>query len=390
MKKIAIIHPLKHHVYYSAAGICNIECLDKKVVLGFYNNNKLIKFILTILKKNEIKGYKYNKIDKYITTSIITKLLFLLKNFKFRYNEIYNKSFEKFSLKQIKDVDIVHVLQDYCNNVVRYAKKNNKIIVYEQITAFNYNKPITEAEMNRRENRKLFLQKENLLMADYILVPSKFVENSLNNTFFGNNIKNKIIRIPYGVNIDKFKFTKRQYRSGEIMNILCIAGICEDKGIKYLLDAMNKLKEFPIKLTYIGVPSSDEGKDLLNIMKEMNNIEYVGRVPHSEIENYFNNSSLFILPSLSEGSSLSTYEALASGLPCIVTENTGSVIENYLDGIIIKERDSKDIVRAIKFFLDNPIKISEYSLNARKKAEKYTWDKYEDRISNIYINKIIK
>jgi alpha-maltose-1-phosphate synthase len=46
-----------------------------------------------------------------------------------------------------------------------------------------------------------------------------------------------------------------------------------------------------------------------------------------------------VFPSLFEGSAVVTYEALASGLPCVVTAEAGSVVRDGLEGFVVGARD---------------------------------------------------
>ena len=152
---------------------------------------------------------------------------------------------------------------------------------------------------------------------------------------------------------------------------------------------MEKLKNEPVKLSVIGVSTTSNGQELVDRMNCMENVEYIGRIPHEQIFEYFDINDVFILPSLAEGSSLSVYEALASGMPCVVTRNTGSVVTDGIDGIIFEVKNADSIVVAVEKFVQNPELVYKMSCNAQNTMNKYSWKKYEKKIACFYKNQII-
>ena len=86
---------------------------------------------------------------------------------------------------------------------------------------------------------------------------------------------------------------------------------------------------------------------------------------------------------------MSIYEALASGLPCIVTRNTGSVVRDKIDGFIINEQSIDEIIEKIIYCKNNPDVLSEFSIRARENANRHTWEKYSHNIEMFY-KKVLK
>ena len=64
-------------------------------------------------------------------------------------------------------------------------------------------------------------------------------------------------------------------------------------------------------------------------------VEPLGRVSHAEMPAWMRQADVFVFPSLFEGSAVVTYEALASGLPCVVTAESGSVVRDGLEGFVV-------------------------------------------------------
>lgn len=385
--KIAFIHPLKHHVYYSMAGAIG-EDRDVVGLFGYYYKGDLIDKILMKTKyKSLISGYKYSKIDHNVKTSVWIKTLFLLyKVNPEKFEKFYFSQFEKWVIKNLRNVDCIHVLQDYCNEVIRYAKNRGIRIVYEQIIAYD-----TQQFIDKKtcvdSNTKLLRQKENFDMADYILMASGFVKESIEN-HYRNVYSNKYHIIPYGASVEAFHYRKRHRKSDEPLKLLSVANISKRKGTDYLIEALKCFDSSKVYLTMIGLPD-ESGKQMVQEINKVDSVSYVGRVPHSKINEFFYSNDVFILPSLAEGSSLSVYEAIASGMPCIVTNNVGSIITHMKDGIVIPSKDTQAIVGAIDKIYNEPGLLEFMSEQTKNTIAEFTWDKYEKKIADFYRENIV-
>ncbi|MDY3746326.1 MAG: glycosyltransferase family 4 protein [Lachnospiraceae bacterium] len=381
--KIAFIHPLKHHIYFSMAGALQTE---NEVVglFGYYTKDDIVDRVILRTKFHDLaEGYHYDKIDRYVKVSIWIKILFLLYKCSPRFFErFYMLIFQWWCILNLKDVDCIHVLQDYCNIVIRYAKKHHIKIVYEQILAYDVNQFIAEPS-DIEHDKKLSNQKENLIAADKVLMASHFVKKSILNRINSKDLERKIQVIPYGASIADFNYHTRTYQKGKKLSLLIVANISKRKGTDYLIKAMEGLQGKAVQLNMIGAPDTG-GEILLDKIKHVSNINYYGKIPHAEIHKFFNQSDVFVLPSLAEGSSLSVYEAIAAGMPCIVTENVGSVIEDKKDGLIIEAKSSKAIIDAILYFLDNPDEVERMSVNTQKTIKEFSWNEFEKKIGDFY------
>ena len=103
-----------------------------------------------------------------------------------------------------------------------------------------------------------------------------------------------------------------------------------------------------------------------------------GTKTHKEINEFLNNSHVFILPSLEEGLATVTLQASSSGCPLIVSENTGAseFINNNKCGYVIPIRDSQIITDKLTLLADDKNLLSEFSKNALKFSKNYTWEDY--------------
>ena len=93
---------------------------------------------------------------------------------------------------------------------------------------------------------------------------------------------------------------------------------------------------------------------------------------------------ILLLPSLHEGMSLATLEALSCGMAVLVTRNSGTsdIITNSIDGFVSNIRDTQSMIRSIVKLRDHKI-LKSVGLAALDKARENNWDVYQSRLDEI-------
>lgn len=197
----------------------------------------------------------------------------------------------------------------------------------------------------------------------------------------------KIEIIYNGVDITEFKPLPKR-KTTEALKILCVARLIRRKGIHYLIKALGKLKKYNFILNIIG-----EGNEKENLKKLANNlgiskkVNFLGLIPHNQIVKYYQQSDVFVLPSLNEGMSNTILEAMSCGLPIITTEVGGAkelVTEN--NGFIIKPKSIFQLKKMILKYLKNPKLIKIHGQNSRKIAKKMSWKKVAKKYYQAYFD----
>ncbi len=87
-------------------------------------------------------------------------------------------------------------------------------------------------------------------------------------------------------------------------------------------------------------------------------------------------ADVFVFPSLFEGSAVVTYEAIACGLPSIVTAEAGSVVRDDREGIVVPARNIEATAAAMERLGTDPDLRAEMSAQARRRAEAFDWPRY--------------
>jgi len=181
--------------------------------------------------------------------------------------------------------------------------------------------------------------------------------------------KKRISTIPNGVDTSRFHpvnpAQKRRLRKklglpiNKTIAIFC-GRLSKEKGGLFLLKTWKRLANRETSLLILG-----KGKGHpLSIEKEMRKIAQTIPADQRPIfaglvmkpERYYQAADLFLLPSESEGLSLSLLEAMACGLPPISTKVSGSieVIKDGQNGFLIDYQDIEGLESKIKKLVENP------------------------------------
>lgn len=234
--------------------------------------------------------------------------------------------------------------------------------------------------------------------SDKVSVVSDGLKNTLEKI---NNTNIPIYTYPMGV--DPFLFNKRRKSTMDIkykfkinnLLILYCGVIVEQKGIRYLLEAMVPIvSKYPhIKMLIAG--EGDLMEEMIQFTKNNkidNNIVFFGNVKHSEIHNLYNESDIFILPSMWEGTPISILEALSSKLAVIASSIPAIDFIDPNEDIIfrVSKKNSRDIEEKLQFIIENynSKKIIRRKVKGRITiVKKFQWKIIAENYLNLY-NKI--
>jgi glycosyltransferase involved in cell wall biosynthesis len=125
----------------------------------------------------------------------------------------------------------------------------------------------------------------------------------------------------------------------------------------------------------IGAIQIDIPEDLRSNPK----IQWIGPVARNSVRKYYDQADVFILPTLSDGFGLSQLEALAHRLPVIASRQCGEVVIDHVNGLLLEEPTAAAIEEALRFCLDNPDRLAQFSENATV-GERFSLSKFGTRL----------
>lgn len=283
---------------------------------------------------------------------------------------------------KIKKCDVVHIYED-AKRTIKQSHNLGNITIYDtQMAHYASAYSIFNPNGNIKEKEKIAKEVDEIVKyADYIICSSDFVIK----TYIENGIpREKLIKLPHGVDLKKFK-VKKYNKEDEKFTCLYVGILTKRKGIKYLLDAWEKLNLQNAELILCG----RQDIKLQNFLKKYKNnktIKFKGFIdPTLE----YQKADIFIFPSLWESSAKVLYEAMACELPIITTPNAGPPFKDKTAGFIVPIKNSNAIAEMVKkLYNDKKIRIK-MGEQGRKIVEKLSWDNYGKRMNDIY-EKLVK
>jgi alpha-maltose-1-phosphate synthase len=209
-------------------------------------------------------------------------------------------------------------------------------------------------------------------LADRILVPSEHIADELARH---GTPRERIAVVPYAADTRRFIPDPRKTH-GPTCTFLFAGGITQRKGIKYLLEAWRLVRRPGWRLQLLGGLPANTGP----LLPYLDEVELLGRFPHAEVPAGMASADVFVFPSLFEGSAVVTYEAMACGLPCIVTAEAGSVARHGRDGLIVPARDITSLAAAMERLGTDAAFRAACAASARAQAEAHDWDRYHHAV----------
>jgi len=235
-------------------------------------------------------------------------------------------------------------------------------------------------ESTREPEEKLFRKEEELRIADRITCPSQFVLDSIPLEI---RQKTPCIISQFGSPSCEPVDLKHPHKN-DSLKLLFVGSMSQRKGLADLFETMKLLKGEPISLSILGQPSMP----VEFYRKQFSKFAYFPPCSNQKVREIMSTHDALVLPSIVEGRALVQQEALACGLPIIVTPNTGGedLVEEGKTGHLIPIRSPEKIADAIRAMIENKNPKEEIRKMCQKKAIQYTWVNYAQNIINFNLS----
>ncbi|MEK9772136.1 MAG: glycosyltransferase family 4 protein [Opitutae bacterium] len=316
-------------------------------------------------------------------------------------DQTYAKLDQKTSKKiEVKSGKVIHAYEDGAYQSFIKAKKlgiqcsyelpiahwaTSRRLLAEEAERYPLWEPTLET--TREPEEKLFQKEEELRLADRITCPSQFVLDSIP-TEIRNCTPSQIA--PFGSPPRSLDISFLEKKKNEAFKILFVGSMSQRKGLADLFEAMKLLKKEAVTLSILGQPSMP----MEFYRKQLPNFEYYKPCANSQVKKIMQQHDALVLPSIVEGRALVQQEALACGLPIIVTPNAGGedLIEDGVTGYLVPIRSPRDIAEKIMTLLTHKCSRIDISHKCSEKASDYSWAVYARKIIdfNLDIQKIFE
>jgi len=171
----------------------------------------------------------------------------------------------------------------------------------------------------------------------------------------------------------------------EELVLLLIGNDWKNKGLTCLLEAASRLPDVPMKLLVVG----RDDRRPFRILEEK--LGVAGRLlyfdPSPDVMQFYAAADLYAGPSLHDSFALPPTEAMACGLPVIVsrTNGTAEVIADGTDGLVLEDPgDTEGLAQMIRRLYQDPGLRQRLGENAARTAGRYTWERHVDQMRALF------
>lgn len=169
-----------------------------------------------------------------------------------------------------------------------------------------------------------------------------------------------------------------EYRENGYKIIGNVGRLSEQKGMEYFINAVpGVIEKFP-KTKFVIVGDGEDKDKLVNMVKEKNMDEYITFLGYrSDIQNVMSQMDFIVLSSLWEGLPLTPIEAFSVGKTVVATavDGTPEIVQNGINGILIKPKDIKEMVSNICYLLYNIDVIDRFQVSAKERYKEFSFEK---------------
>lgn len=224
-----------------------------------------------------------------------------------------------------------------------------------------------------------------------IVAISKMVKQDIRTHY---QVPDEDIAVVYnGVSLQKFSPGNREahYRQvrqklgvpNEATLLLTVGSGFERKGLKYLLQSLEYLRSGEWRLLVVGRGDWNRYRSYAP-SRFQDQLIYRGTV--EDIEAYYAATDVFILPSIYEPFGNANLEALASGLPAVISRNCGAaeLVTHKLNGMILENPSAPEEIAEHVNFLFDRLARENMGREARKLAENFPREKNADNMMRLY------
>ena len=257
-----------------------------------------------------------------------------------------------------------------------------------------------------------FHQRQVLAIEERRFTRGNFQKIAVMADLVGNQIKSRyglndeeVVTIYNGIDIERFNPDKREtyreeYRDRVVVPqntfiVLCVANDYRRKGVPTLIRAAKRIKDQgglpdgqPLRIGIIGNERHEHEHVMSEMCKELgvyDDVKFYG--PQNLVERWMGMSDMLALPTHFDAFGNVVLEALASGMPALVSTKAGAaeVVEDGKTGWLLQDpEDDAAVAETILAAASDPERLAQMGKDARAAAEGYSWDHHFEAMMALY------
>lgn len=267
------------------------------------------------------------------------------------------------------NIDLIHCHYLRENYIAMLAKSYNKKIrvIYTNhfVLANNWVTRVSNRWLDKRQDQMIAvcnIGKEQLVKNGWSREHIRVIFNAVDMEAWAGDRSESTLRAELGIPEDRFV-------------MLCASRFAHDKGHSYLIRSLKRLTEISeVPFTMVLAGDGELMEPTKELVRELGlteeQVKFIGF--RKDIKNLYKGSDLYINSSQHEALSFLIVEAMAAGLPAVITDMGGNsdIIQGVQDGgLLVTYDDPESMAGAMKRFLEDRSLLNECKANALANIE---------------------
>jgi glycosyltransferase involved in cell wall biosynthesis len=304
----------------------------------------------------------------------------------------FSRSLTTWLWQNITEYDLVHVhaIFSYASTIAMAIARIKKVPYINRPLGQLCTWSLQQSKLRKQIYLKL-IERSNLLHSQALHFTAQQELEEFN--LLKLNIPSFIL--PHGVQIP-FPIPNAQERVRKLLQIpdrfpilLFMSRIHPKKGLEYLIAALSKLKEYDFALVIAGSGEPDyisQIQDLLVTHGISDRTHLVGFVEGETKNLYLQGADLFALTSHSENFGIAAIEALASGIPVLITDGVAiaPMVQEQSIGYVTKLEINAIATKLERFFQNFDQTVPNKQNYQQIISENYSWQSISIQLAKIY------
>jgi len=201
---------------------------------------------------------------------------------------------------------------------------------------------------------------------------------------------NKTIVFPWGVDLEHFNVSTFERSNVETFTLFCNRSWEQRYGVDVLARAFVKVAQQREDVELVLLNGGSQGNVIRSILQRgdiLDRVTFGGQVSQTDLPRWYHMADLYISPSHVDGSSVSLMEALACGIPCLVSDipaNKEWIVEGE-NGWLFRDGSVDDLANRILAAMNQPDNLPRIGEAGRRSAERRAdWKKNAEELMNVY------
>ena len=173
------------------------------------------------------------------------------------------------------------------------------------------------------------------------------------------------------------------YQPGETLRVVALGNIKKSKNYEYLVESFKQLKGYPVTIDIYGKKDETIYPVLQSVVSE-HDLPVLFKGIASDIPRLFSHYHLYIMSSIHEGFGIAVVEAMASGLPLLLSDLKALREVTGSNALFFDLKDSEAMAVKIKEILDGNHDLAGLSLKGLGIAKNYSKQIYLQKLNSIY------